>query len=147
MPHFTEDWEENWREVTNPEMEFCPLHFVAHAIGKVSMTPIEMTREYLTNPDMREHMSALTIDADAVKKVQDDIYSNPRRWWKIFNKPPKAEFHETYQYMYESRGNWRQHKYLRQEYWYRMMNQGYSPADGPFGSRQYENYVGWMAEL
>ena len=64
LPHLTEDWDQNWRDVDHPELHYSPLFYVAKAIGKVSMTPVEMTRQYLTNPALREDMTALTIDEE-----------------------------------------------------------------------------------
>ena len=53
LPHLNEEWGQNWREVDHPELHYSPLYYVAKAIGKVSLTPVEMTREYLTNPAVR----------------------------------------------------------------------------------------------
>ena len=46
-----------------------PLYYIAHAIGKVSMTPVELTKEYLTNPAVRQDMTALTIDEKALLEL------------------------------------------------------------------------------
>jgi hypothetical protein len=69
LPHFTEDHNQNWRDVDHPELHWSPLYYVAKAIGKVSLTPVELTREYLTNPKARTEMTALTIDEEALLRL------------------------------------------------------------------------------
>jgi glycerophosphoryl diester phosphodiesterase len=53
LPHGQENNEQSWLEVSHPQIEKSPLHIIAKAIGRVSLSPVEMTKEYLTNPNAR----------------------------------------------------------------------------------------------
>ena len=62
LPHLTESWEKSWRDTEHPAIQKSPLHHLSKAIGRVSYSPIELTKEYLTNPKMRDQLSMLTVD-------------------------------------------------------------------------------------
>ena len=66
--------------LTHPMIEKSPLHHLSKAIGKAILSPVELTKEYLTNPDARDQLSTLTIDKEELLKLQDDIYSNPQKY-------------------------------------------------------------------
>ena len=69
MPHLSESWDKNWRSFSHPLIEKSPLYHLSKAIGRVSISPIELTREYLTNPDAREQLSMLTVDKKELLKL------------------------------------------------------------------------------
>ena len=50
LPHCSESWEQSWRDVEHPWIEKSPLYHLSKAIGRVSFSPVELTKEYLTNP-------------------------------------------------------------------------------------------------
>ena len=88
MPHLSENWEKSWRDVDveHPQIVKSPLHHIAKAIGRVSISPIELTKEYMTNPKTRDQLSMLTVDKKELLKLQDDIYANPQKYEEIFSK-------------------------------------------------------------
>ena len=70
LPHCTESWAKSWRDQSNPLIEKSPLFQISKAIGKASISPVELTKEYLTNPAARDQLSMLTIDRDELLKLQ-----------------------------------------------------------------------------
>ena len=86
QPHLTEDWEQSWHDMSHPGIEKSPIHHLSKAVGRASLTPIELTREYMTNPAARESMSVLTLDKEELLKLQDDVFKNPMKYQKMFTK-------------------------------------------------------------
>lgn len=41
-----------------------PMHYVAKAIGKVSLTTPEMAKAWLTDPSLRDQMTMFTLDKE-----------------------------------------------------------------------------------
>ena len=62
--HLTEDWDKSWRDTEHPQIASSPLYHLSKAVGRASLTPLELTREYLTNPEARDSMTVLTLDKD-----------------------------------------------------------------------------------
>lgn len=62
LPHCSETWTSSWRDTKHPMIEKSPLFYLSKAIGRVNISPVELTQEYLTNPKARETLSSLTID-------------------------------------------------------------------------------------
>ena len=50
LPHCSESWEQSWRDVNHPYIEKSPLFHLSKAIGRATFSPVELTKEYLTNP-------------------------------------------------------------------------------------------------
>jgi hypothetical protein len=50
LPHGQELPEESWHDLQHPQIDKSPLFLISKAIGRVSLSPVEMTKEYLTNP-------------------------------------------------------------------------------------------------
>ena len=46
----------------------------------MTYSPVELTREYLTNPGAREELSMLTVDKEELQRIQDDIFANPGKY-------------------------------------------------------------------
>ena len=86
LPHCTESWEKSWRDQSNPAIKKSPLFYISKAIGRASMSPIELTKEYLTNPEARDRLSMLTIDKEELLKLQEDVYANPMKYEAILTK-------------------------------------------------------------
>ena len=74
-------------------------------------------------------MTSLTIDENALLRLQEDIYNDTQKYYKIFNTPRTLDIdpHARHFYRQRGRGELRVEKY---EYMYRMYNDGYSPIDG-----------------
>ena len=69
-----------------------PLHHLSKAIGRVSYSPIDITKEYLTNPKTRDQLSMLTVDKKELLKLQEDLYANPQKWTEILTKRDRMEY-------------------------------------------------------
>lgn len=80
LPHGQELPEQSWHDVAHPQASKSPLHLISSAIGRVSLSPVEMTKEYLTNPERREQLSKLTLDKKELKKLQKDVLTNPEKY-------------------------------------------------------------------
>lgn len=70
----------------HPHLERSPLHIISKAIGRVSLSPIEMTKDYLTNPNARDHLSMLTLDKSELHRLQTDVLNNPDKYISLFTK-------------------------------------------------------------
>ena len=91
LPHMSESWEQSWRDTEHPQLQKSPLYHLSKAIGRVSYSPIELTKEYLTNPDMRDQLSMLTVDKKELLKLQEDLYANPQKWTEILTKRERED--------------------------------------------------------
>ena len=69
LPHASEQWDKSWRDFNHPLIEKSPLYHLSKAIGRASVSPIELTREYLTNPNVRADFSMLTVNKEELLKV------------------------------------------------------------------------------
>ncbi len=87
LPHGQEGPEQSWHDVAHPWIEKSPLHVIAKAIGRVNLTPVEITKEYLTNPERRQQLSMLTLDHGELDKLQNDVLLNPEKYIQMFTKP------------------------------------------------------------
>ena len=68
------------------------MYHISKAIGRVSFSPIELTKEYLTKPDMRNQLSMLTVDKAELLKLQEDLYANPQKWTEILSKRERTDW-------------------------------------------------------
>ena len=92
LPHCTESWEKSWRDTPHPNIEKSPLFHLSKAIGRVEMSPVELTKEYLTNPSLRKQFSMLTVDKTELLKIQDDVYANPQKYEGIFTARDRTDW-------------------------------------------------------
>lgn len=60
--HGQENNDQSWHDIVNPLIEKSPLYQISKAIGRVSLSPVEITREFLTKPERREQLTMLTLD-------------------------------------------------------------------------------------
>ena len=82
--HLTEDWDKSWRDMEHPKIASSPLYHLSKAVGRVSLTPLELTREYLTNPEARDSMTVLALDKDELLRLQDDVFKDPMKYRQMF---------------------------------------------------------------
>jgi starvation-inducible outer membrane lipoprotein len=92
LPHLTESWEKSWRDTPHPAIEKSPLFHLSKAIGRVEMSPVELTKEYLLNPELRKNFSMLTVDKAELLKIQADVYANPQKYEAIFTAPDRTDW-------------------------------------------------------
>ena len=52
--HGLEDNNTSWHDIEHHQIDKSPLSHIGKAIGRVAYSPVEMTREFLTNPARRE---------------------------------------------------------------------------------------------
>jgi hypothetical protein len=71
--------------MNHPELESSFLWQLSKAIGKVSLTPPEMAKYYLTNPGAPKALSLYTLDKNELIKLRRDILTNPIKYEKILN--------------------------------------------------------------
>jgi hypothetical protein len=48
--HLTEDWNHTYLEQEHPEIQSSFLYHISKAIGKRSLAPPELAKQYLTSP-------------------------------------------------------------------------------------------------
>jgi hypothetical protein len=51
--HLTEKWDETFRDMNHPDIERSFLWQFSKAIGKVNIAPLELAKEYMSNPDIK----------------------------------------------------------------------------------------------
>ena len=119
--HLTEQWDETYLDKEHPELHRSVLHHISKAVGKRNIAPLEMARQYLTNPKAQEQMTLFTFDKEELQKLRTDILQNPDKYQEILS-------HETGHFGYkDERVDKPARKLEEYEYWYRVMNRGECP--------------------
>ena len=69
----------------HPELQQSPLHYISKVVGKISYTPVELAKAYMTNQNnIREHpLELFTFNRDELLKLRDDILENPEKYEKM----------------------------------------------------------------
>ena len=142
FPHLSEKWDTNWRHFSHPLIEKSPLHHLSKAIGRVSISPIELTREYLTNPSMRKDLSMLTIDKNELLKIQEDIYANPQKYEAMFTKQEPIDWGMTRHLKHPSRRE--DHRLSDRQFWHSMLNDGTESVENWPYYLEHAAYKGWF---
>jgi hypothetical protein len=57
----------------HPELHKSPLWYLSKAVGKRNLTPPELAKAYLTNPDAYKAMNIYTFDKDELTRLRRDI--------------------------------------------------------------------------
>jgi hypothetical protein len=47
------------------------------------LTPVEITKQYLTNPNLVQPMSLYTFDKEELLKLRKDVFENPEKYEKM----------------------------------------------------------------
>jgi len=103
-------------------MRTSPLWYLSKAIGKINITPPELAKAYLTNPDAPKMMNLFTFDKEELSKLRRDVLTNPEKYEELLTK--QSDF-----YKYSDRFDNKYEKRKEYDYWYRILNQGVSPVD------------------
>lgn len=147
LPHCSESWTESWRDVNSPWIQKSPLFHLSKAIGRTSISPVELTQEYLTNPAARKQLSMLTIDKEELLKLQDDIYSNPQKYEAIFSEKEPIDWGTLKHHWTSQRGKTFDPKLDDHIYWHSHMNDGTDAVENWPYYREYNVYKNWFSEI
>ena len=131
----------------HPQIASSPLYHLSKAVGKVSLTPLELTREYLTNPEARDKMTMLTLDKDELLRLQDDVFNDPLKYKKMFESVSMEEELRP-EHLRSNYDPIRKRAWLENyDYWYRVLNDGYTKLDTiPYVNRL-NAYKDWMTGI
>ena len=147
LPHLSENWEKSWRDVPHPLIEKSPLYHLSKAIGRVTYSPIELSQEYLTNPQLRDQLSMLTIDKNELLKIQDDIYQNPQKYEAIFTKQEPIDWGQDRHMWTPMRKDMPFQRLTEYQYWHSMINDGTDTVQNwPF-YKEYMGYKEWFDQI
>ena len=145
LPHLTESWEKSWRDTEHPAIQKSPLHHLSKAIGRVSYSPIELTKEYLTNPKMRDQLSMLTVDKEELLKLQEDLYANPQKWTEILTKRERTDWGQPRHFWSLHRLEDKDVRFADYQYWQTLASSDGAPdalEHWPW-YREYMAYMTW----
>jgi hypothetical protein len=141
--HITENWEETYLDKEHPELHRSVLYHISKAVGKVNIAPLEIAKEYLTNPKIAKEYNLLTFDKDQLKALRREVLENPQKYQMILSNETgmyarndkKIELDEEI-------------KIKEYEYWYRVLNGGECPYyDSMPGYRYYLAYKDFVVDM
>ena len=143
--HLTEKWDQNWRDQQHPYIHQSPIYHISKAVGRVSLTQPELAREYLTKPENREHMTALTFDKEELEKLQKDILTHPDKYIELLTtvEPDEQQPFQLYSKVIDMKPL----KLEEHEYWYRMINDGRCPLDSYPYYKEFNAYKEWVDSI
>lgn len=110
------------REMEHPDIRKSFLWHLSKAIGKISIAPKELAKQYLTNPSLKKQSTMFTFDKEELIKLRKDILENPVQYEQLLlSAADKNELIDDS----ITKGNQRE----EYEYWYRVINDGRCPED------------------
>lgn len=86
MPHLTEGFDENWRELEHPDIQQSVMWHLSKVIGKQSLMPKNLLKTYLTDPEAAKNLTTYVFDKEALQKLQRDLLQNPEKYEKMLNQ-------------------------------------------------------------
>lgn len=149
LPHLSESWEQSWRDTEHPLIQKSPLYHLAKAIGRVTYSPSEMTKEYLTNPEMRDQLSMLTVDKNELLKLQEDLYKNPQKWTDILTKRERTDWGQERHFWANHRREDADVIFADKQYWQTMTSSDGAPdalINWPY-YKEYMTYKNWLEQV
>lgn len=129
----TEKWDETYLTKPHPELQRSVLYHLSKAVGKTTLAPVELARQYMTNPDMAKQLTHYTFDLKELKALRKDILSNPEKYEQLL-KQDNGTFYN------KDRFTPKEIKTEEWNYWYRVLNDGHTPWDNVY---QYQNLLAY----
>lgn len=142
MPHLTEQWDKTFREMEHPDLHSSPIYYLTSAVGRLSLTPKELAKVYLTDPSLRKQMSVMTLDPSELERIRVDINENPNKYENMLKVNQKDERDTTW--VTGANRGLTEEKMEQHEYYYRILNDGYSPLDNWPMAKEYQAYKNWV---
>lgn len=125
-PHLSEQWDgaKSYRELQHPDMHQSFLSLFSSAIGKVSLAPATLAKQYVSDPTIAEKMNLYTFDRAALENLRADILADPRKYELALRAKKEKP-------VYGKRNKLGAKLKKREEYdyWYRVINDGVLPED------------------
>ncbi len=56
---------------------------MSKAVGKATLAPVEIAKEYLSNPQLAKQLTHYTFDLKELKNLRTDVLDNPEKYQKI----------------------------------------------------------------
>jgi hypothetical protein len=78
--HLTEKWDETYLKQEHPELSRSILYHLSKAVGRKTLAPIHLAKQYLSNPDLAKSLTHYTFDLKELKALRRDILTNPEKY-------------------------------------------------------------------
>ena len=142
--HMSEKWDKSFRDQQHPDLHKSPLYYLSKVIGRVSITPPELTKAYITDPEKRNQLTMFTLNKSELEKLNEDVLSNPEKYEMIFRGHDIPEI-DSYK-VTKAQRDLALNKLDEYEYWYRTLNSGACHTDTWTFNSEFKSYKEW-AEL
>jgi hypothetical protein len=83
--HLTEKWDETYRNQSHPDIQKSVLHHLSSVVGKASIAPRELAKQYLTDGNLKNQLSLFTFNKEELIKLRKDILENPEKYEKMLS--------------------------------------------------------------
>lgn len=104
------------------------MHYVAKAIGKVSLTTPEMAKAWLTDPSLRDQMTMFTLDKEELQKLRDHITLNFNEWEMMLVNSTRPKENRELILQYDTRHRY-EYDHEEWEHWWRVFHDGECPVE------------------
>jgi hypothetical protein len=82
----TEKWDQSWRDMDHPDLHKHVLFHLSKAVGKVSLSPAELVKNYITDEKNANQMTAFVLDETQLKNLRKDILDNPEKYQAVVDE-------------------------------------------------------------
>lgn len=138
--HLSERWDQSFLLQEHPEIESSIIHHISKTVGKRTIAPLEIAKQYLSNPELAKQMTTLAFDKEELEKLRKDILLNPETYKKMLMKKDPVK-KDPMRWMFDVQ----QIKDQAWIYWYRILNEGKTPFDSYWEWIKYEQYEEFVA--
>lgn len=80
-----EKWDQSWREMDHPDLNKHVLFHLSKAVGRVSLSPEELVKSYLTDKNHAKQNTAFVLDEKELKNLRKDILENPHKYQSVID--------------------------------------------------------------